>query len=359
MLLAAGGLHTCVRTADDAILCWGGNALGQLGVTTDAGVGVPGLVIGPPDAISLCAGEDHSCAVDSNGDVWCWGSNAEGQLGGVDGSTNVPMLAGVPNATKQVACGSNHTCAVVEVSGLCDRVWCWGDNGSDQTGAGPNPESAAFATAVTGTARDPTALALGSMHSCALWAGEVHCWGANNTGQLGRTTTEMTQARPGSVDGIVGASAISAGSLHNCALVDEAVWCWGDNGDGQLGRITSDLGEQQTAAPVADLTAMALAAGPRHTCALRSDGSVACWGNNMQGQLGDGTVDTAPHPTPVPVTAVTGVTALTAGGVVLMSAHTCAGSASTLWCWGANGDGQLGDGSTANSALPVEVMLPP
>jgi len=145
-------------------------------------------------------------------------------------------------------------------------------------------------------------------------------------------------------------TAVAAGWQHTCALVSGAVWCWGHNNHGQLGNGTTT--DSATPVKVSGLSGVtALAAGGAHTCALASaSGSVWCWGWNGNGQLGDGSTTDRSSPVPVSASGMTGATAIAAGWE-----HTCAVASESVWCWGYNTDGQLGNGSTTDRATPGKV----
>ena len=198
-----------------------------------------------------------------------------------------------------------------------------------------------------------TSLTAGSSHTCGLTeAGAVKCWGKNSDGQLGDGGTTDRRS-PVNVSGLTsGATSLAAGSSHTCAVTTVGgVRCWGYNSDGQLG----DGGTTDRRAPVdvAGLTSgvAAVSAGGSHTCALTTAGGVRCWGSNGNGALGDGT--TTDRTTPVDVVGLTsGVTAVSAG-----SGYTCAlAKAGGLKCWGRNHEGQLGDGTLTSRTTPVDVV---
>jgi alpha-tubulin suppressor-like RCC1 family protein len=182
----------------------------------------------------------------------------------------------------------------------------------------------------------------------------VTCWGWNNTGQLGNGTLKPAYA-PVAVSGLgtEPTASIASRANHTCALLTGgSVKCWGQNFDGQLGDGTS---EHATAAvPVLGLGAgstVAVAAGSQHTCALLANGAVRCWGLNKRGQLGDAT--TTDTDSPVPVGDLGGV----ALAVVTGGWHTCALlEAGTIQCWGRNAEGQLGDGTVVDRNSPVYVV---
>jgi alpha-tubulin suppressor-like RCC1 family protein len=307
---------------------------------------VAGLT-GPASTIS--AGLSHSCTILETGGAKCWGANGSGQLG--DGTTTnrtMPVdVIGLSSGVSAIATGGGHTCALTAGGG----IKCWGWNANGQLGDGTTTDRATPVD-VVGLGSGVRAIAAGRYHTCAVTEDSgVKCWGFNAAGQLGDGTTTdratpVDVARLGS--GVVG---VAAGDRHTCAVTaGGAALCWGANENGQLGDGTTT----QHATPVSvsglNSSVSAVAAGGCHTCALAGSGGVKCWGWNGYGQLGDGT--TTGRTTPVDVLGLS----VGAGAVTTGSYHTCAlVVGGEVRCWGYNQSGQLGDGSTQDRAIPVHV----
>ena len=343
-----GGGHTCAVLSNRAVRCWGANDYGQLGDRTASPRTRPVSVIGVTNAVRVAAGDAASCAVLVTGAISCWGANDTGVLGnGTTSDSLVPVnVSGISTAT-QVAIGDGFACAIVGGG----AIKCWGTNDSGQLGNGTYVRSTApvSVAGVTGA----TQLALGSSHACAvLGTGTVKCWGANDMGQLGNGKW-LTSPTPVLAYSLTGALKIATGTSHTCVVVSGgSIYCWGRDDVYQLGNQTQDpAGFSVPMKALGISTATEVAAGDGHTCVRLSSGAVNCFGGDYFGQLGDGTTE-HDFGTPIAAKGLSGAVAVTATGD-----HSCALKAlGQVMCWGDNGDGVLGDGTTTYRSAPVSVL---
>jgi len=329
--LAVGGRHSLALCMDGTLAAWGNNAYGQLGNNTTNDSLVPVLVntsssvsaLFGKTPVAIAAGAAHSLALCSDGTVAAWGYNEDGELGGYT-ADNVLVPVPVPGAS----------------------------------GA--------------------TAIAAGWRHSLALVGGTVVACGYNGHGELGNGTT-LSSYVPGQVNAnwvgypVQWVVAIAAGGTHSLALLsDGTVAAWGDNSYGQLGINSAETVQSLVPVTVATAgggisalngqTVIGIAAGGMHSVALCSNGTVATWGYNHDGELGNGTASPV-YPfgefAPVALDTNSGVSALSGKTVVGVAAGYEHGLAlcadGTVAAWGYNGDGELGDNTTINSPVPVAV----
>lgn len=358
--VSVGSHHSCALLDIGDVSCWGEGTYGQNGDGTNPNRPSPGLTSGFGEgrlAVSVASGDHHICALLDSGEVACWGDGGSGRLGnGASSMTSSPVLTssfGEERSATSLSVGSYHGCVVLD-SG---QISCWGSGADGRLG---NGEASNQANPVLTKTLGPSvsSISAGGDHSCALLGnGSVACWGRGLEGQLGNgdTTNQIAPVFVSSFGSGRTAVAISAGLYHTCALLDNgSVSCWGTGWQGALGNGNS--GQQNT--PIltssfgAGRTAVALSAGHGYTCAVLDNGSVACWGDNTYGQLGDGT--TQKRFTPV-LTGSLGA-GRTAIDVTTKNSHTCAlldnGSIS---CWGRGISGVLGNGSSVNQNTPTLV----
>jgi alpha-tubulin suppressor-like RCC1 family protein len=303
------------------------------------------LLSSPPNATKVGETVKLRAEVDGLG-----GGAPNGSVSFLDGSVPLGSVALSPytSGTGALALGGFHSCALSVRGG----VKCWGRNFYGQIGDGTTAERHTPVD-VSGLSSSVVAISSGSHHTCALtYAGAVKCWGFNFMGQIG-DRSRTGRRTPVDVSGLSsGVVAISAGGNHTCALTDEgAVKCWGFNISGQLG--DGSVTDRNVPVDVSGLSsgAVAISAGGDHTCALTSVGAVKCWGKNDWGQLGDGTVHD--RVSPVSVTNLSsGVAAISAG-----RSHSCALTiAGAVLCWGSNLEGQVGGGTGGVIQTPVPVL---
>ncbi len=364
--ISTGMYHSCGVTYDNLAYCWGADGVGQLG---DGAVNTsfrsrPVAVSGGLHFLMVSAGFDHSCGVTTVNQVYCWGSNSRGQLGigslGGDQSTPV-LVSGQPPLSLRfsfVSAGYVHTCAIH----LSDSAWCWGNNDNGRLGNGTTTESP-WPTPVQGGLLFRR-ISAGGYHTCGVTTGSrAYCWGRNTQGQLGDGTL-TSRLKPVPVAGGLSFRWVSTNSANisfkwqsaTCGVSGGGkAYCWGSNLHGQLG----DGSHTQRPKPVAvkgGLSFTQVNTGGGHTCGVTLSNLAYCWGYNGRGQLGDGTL--TERITPRAVTGGHLFRAVpTAGGYA--GGHTCGlTTGDRAFCWGFNGWGQVGDGSTTDRRVPTAVLGP-
>jgi alpha-tubulin suppressor-like RCC1 family protein len=359
---------TAILIKSHVVAGWGYNAEGQLGdgtITSRSGYG--DIRVGN-DVVQVAAGSGHGLAVRSDGNVWAWGFNGSGELGdGTRTSRSTPVQVTGLTGVTQVAAGGGFSMALRSDG----TVWAWGDNRAGQLGPGTTSSHVVTPVKVTGLASVTKISAGGSFALALLSDGTVRAWGDNRRGQLGNGTTASSPV-PVKVAGLSQVTGISAGYDASIATRTSgisaltSVWTWGGNDFGQLGdgTLTSrSTPERVTGLPLyivgisagggfaAFLGAGGSSATGGFATVLGTDGTVWAWGDDSAGQLGN-----APSSTPVtrPVNTIgtgSGITQLSAGDFHMLALK----SNGTVLAWGGNAHGQLGNGSTAQVTGPVQV----
>ena len=377
-VVAAGAVHSLGILATGALYGWGLNTSGQIGVNTILSVSSPVLVSGPTSTSwsAISAGQYHSLAITSANVLYGWGLNTAGQAGILSLTTvSSPVVvsgvtAGVNYSWKAVSSGSSFTVAIRSDGTL----WSWGDNSSGElgnltSGASLSVSSPVLVSGPAGASWSK--IAAGQIHALAITTtGQLYAWGYNGLGEIGNFTSSNSISSPVLVSGPVGASwaAISGGTEYSLAITTTGqLYAWGGNHPyGNLGN--NDPNTQPVSSPVlvsgpAGTSWSVVAAGQSHTLALTSSGLLYAWGWNAYGQLGTTQNFVAPNYT-TPVTAVTTspatwlkISAGNEGGTT--GGHTLAiKSDGTLWGWGENRFGELGNLTTTTATQPVLISGP-
>jgi len=299
---------------------------------------------------SISAGTMHACDIASGGIVWCWGLNgAEGRLGspvlGETSMSNVPMKLPGDLRFAQLSTYGRHTCGIT----LDGKAYCWGYNGWGALGSGSNASQSATPMAVSGNLTFRS-ISAGADHTCGVTTdNRAYCWGNNDWRQLGTGT--VFSATPVLVSNTLSFAKVTAGTAFTCGITTGgATYCWGANSIGQIGGGgTISYGNVFVAAPqqvVGGQTFQSVTLGNQFACAVTTLGQGYCWGGNNS-KLGNGPNGTDSS-TPVQVSGGQVFQAISAG-----YGHAC--GVTTLfqiYCWGLNGSGQLGS-NVANGLTPV------
>ena len=366
-VISAGATHTLFLLSDGTVKACGNNTYGQLGDGTVTESHTPVQVVKASsegggtlsDIRAVAAGNNFSLALDKDGNVWAWGLNDKGQLG--DGSTTnrtsgSVKISGFTTVTA-ISAGYQHAVAMKSDG----TVWTWGSNSNGQLGDNTNTDnpSPAQVLLLTGVYM---AVSAGYDHTVVLKNdGTVWTWGGNFYGQLGLGTSGAgTDVKVPIQLNVYGVAAVSAGTQFTMALIFTPVYwtgtvvTWGHNNVGQLGNGITDS-TSISAIPInIGLTGVSMvSAGGAHAVALKGDGTVWTWGDNTYGQLGDGSTTQRSSP----------VQALVVSQAVNISAGTSDSFAvqkglTNGWAWGLNANGQLGDGTITTQSTPTTITLP-
>ena len=351
--VATGYAHTCAVLRDGSLMCWGFNGSGQLGDGSTEDRFIPVSVNLGKDRLAkrVAVGFSHTCVLLDDHSIQCWGANDSGQLGDgtiINSPVPVAVSIGWGDRFGSLVAGDSHTCALNDIGILK----CWGSNHRGQLGDGSEVDRTRAVRVKWKKSGYIRTVVAGKDYTCGVGDdGILSCWGGNAYGQLGNGST-LPHSLPEPVDLGGGRSvlAVAAGEAHLCAkLSDDSLVCWGNNGRGQLG----DGVAREYRGSVVEGSFEAVVTGNAHSCALREDGGAECWGGNNFGQLGDGSrVD---RHGPVVVSLPTGRTAKAIGAGC---DHTCGIlDDDSLACWGKNSFGQLGNGIVGDRSTPVVVDL--
>lgn len=369
--VSAGGFQTIARRADGKLYAWGQNNWGQLGDNSNLQRTSPVLVnngaattawrqvaVGEQFAVGIRAGTGSAT---TGGTLWAWGLNNNGQLGQKNlVNSAVPKQIGTDATWVAVSAGKFHVLAL-KADGT---LWAWGRNSEGQLGdttvLGRQEPVKVGGTDKTNTATW-LAFSAGGTHSMGIQKdGTLWTWGDNSYGQLGNASSGSTPVPTPAKIGGATYNVVAAGASHSLAIATNGtLWAWGSNSNGQLGNNASGSGSPTVGNVTAprqvtqDADWNLVAAGGLHTLAVRKDGTLWAWGANSDGQLGDGSgSDDVLSPKQIGLERTW--TSISAG-----DGHSAALKAdNSLWTWGRNADGQLGNGKTATAPIPVNIPNP-
>ena len=379
---------TCVVAHDNTLRCWGRIGDGSYQSGYAAIQPVPELVTGAnspfwpaqrsidhnvtAEWVAIDGSALHSCGItatpvttpieDELSNLLCWGQGDNYNLD-CYGNCHIPQTPAFPSNvhTVEVATGYMHTCSISPARGQDiddSSVYCWGRNWNGQLGHGDYIDDPLPDTVSLPQGSVPTSIVSGYSHSCTLLSdGEAMCWGNNDAGQLG-TISLLNESSPASVRITPSASSIAqivAGGNSTCALMDDgSVRCWGGNSKGELGdgTTTSSWDASSSVILPTGRTAISIDMHYQNVCAILDDNSLFCWGSNNVGQLGQMTTGNSYDSVggristlPVEIDLGQGVASVAVG-----YNHTCAITlAEDLFCWGKNNWGQIGIGNYSNS----------
>jgi alpha-tubulin suppressor-like RCC1 family protein len=345
--------NTCAINSFGEVWCWGYGGSAVLGQgSSPVDTAVPVRISLPKPATQLAGTSDSMCALLSDATVECWGGNTFGQLG--RGTTGAPLgpdrvlnLVGITS----IAAGSAYVCATNRAT-----TWCWGSNSVGQLA---QPAGASIAAPIEMPATPDGNIVdvqAGSLTACGRTAvGSIWCWGGGLFGQIGNMTTTATNPTPQRVHGLgPGASLPTVGNAHACTLVYGHVLCWGRGEYGALGVASNPVSVAQPTPPTYTLPTLAsISAGGDYNCGLDTSAGLWCFGDNGLGAMGIGSTSATPMP-PARVWLPDGVAVTTVG---TGPNHACAiDTKGALWCWGVNTHLELGWAAPATiDAIPFAV----
>ena len=348
----SGSWRTIYDTAVQKIYSWGDSVSGILGDLTVVTRSIPSAICnGNLKWEKLCASNASVLAVSSDGTLWGWGSNANGRLGDTTATSRSSPVSVVGGFTDwcDAATSSSGGPVGIRTNGT---LWGWGANSQGQTGDNTSSVKNSPVSVVGGFV-DWCQVSAGGCNSAAVRTnGTLWTWGANSFGQLGDNTLVAKSSPVSIAGGFTDWKLVSVGEQHAVALrTNGTLWSWGTGSCGTLGDDTI-VAKSSPVSVVGGFTDWCqVSAGLCNTLAIRSTGTLWAWGTNTLGQLGDGTA--APKSSPVSVV----------GGFTdwcLTNASSCGTVAAlrtngTLWAWGNNCCGQLADGTTISRSSPVSV----
>ena len=339
-----GSLSMTGDKANRKLIAFGRNDQSQLGDGTAIDKSSPVQIGALTNWASVSGGSVHSLATKTDGTLWAFGNNSNGQLGSADTFNISPAQIGALTNWASVASGAHHSLGL-KTDGT---IWSFGKNNNGQLGDGTTVSKSS--PVQIGALTNWASVASGWNHSFAIKTDStVWSWGSNSYGQLGDGTA-INKSSPVQIGALTGWASVAGGSDHSLAIMtDGTLWTWGSDNFGQLGN--GGYGSISSPAQVGNLTNWTkVVAGYEHSLALKTDGTMWSWGYNAYGQLGDGTNITKSSPVRVG-SLTTNWTNIAAG----FSQSFALKADGTLWSFGSNNRGRLGDQTTIDKSSPVQI----
>jgi len=341
------------------LMTWGRNGSGQLGDNTFTQKDSPVQTIAyGANWKQVSGGYGYIAAIKTDGTLWCWGSNSYGQLGDNTVTSRSSPVQTVTFGTnwKSVASGRFHT-AAIKTDGT---LWMWGRNSNGRLGDNTaTNRSSPVQTVAFGT--NWKQVACGHFHTTSVKNdGTLWLWGNNGYGQLGDNTVTARSSPVQTITFGTNWSSVSANHQTAAVKMDGTLWLWGRNYQGQLGDNTATNKSSPVQTVAFGTNWKQVSCGSSYTSCVKNDGTLWLWGYNNSCQLGDNTATnrSSPVQTIAYGTNWKQVCATPMGLFISFGYHTVATKTDgTLWTWGYNPDGRLGDNTTTNRSSPVQTIL--
>ena len=358
--IATSGDHTLSIKSDYTLWSWGNNYFGQLGLNSTAKFSSPVQVGIFTSWLSIATFGNNSAAINASGQLWVWGSNSYGLLGdntSTHKSSPVQTVAG-GSTWEQVAVGKNHMAAIKSDSTL----WLWGSNRYGKLGDSTTVHRSSPVQTISG-GTDWSQVACGDDHTAAIKTnGSLWLWGNNSFGQMGNSSTVDTSSPIQTIVAGTDWEQVCAGNNFTTAIkTDYTLWSWGKNDLGQLS-INTTLNISSPVQTVGFATNWsAVRCGHNNASGIKSDGTLWTWGSNSIGQLGNGISSSIvpTYATSSPVQTVAGGNEwydFSVGKNAIAAISSSTFNPKNLWVWGGNNRGQLGDGTTIDRSIPVQTI---
>ncbi|SHG14223.1 RCC1 domain-containing protein [Chryseobacterium vrystaatense] len=348
-MVIPGSVHTVGLRADGTLWTWGINSNGQLGDGTMTSQSAPKQIGTSNKWVKIAAGYDHTVALKTDGTLWAWGKNDFGQLGDGTGYKTTPTQIGTATDWTQIASGDNFAMAI-KANGT---LWGWGKNNDGQLGDGTNVNRST--PVQIGTANDWKVIVPGSQQTLAIKTnGTLWTWGNNSHGQLGDGTT-TNKNTPVQIGVATNWKSISGGHLHSLAIkTDGTLWGWGANQYGQIGDAPDTSNRLSPVQIGQESNWSSIAGGYYHSSvALKTNGTLWAWGANFTGQLGDGTIIGKLVPTQIGTATDRRSISANMYNTFIINTN------GFLISSGSNTYGQLGDGTNIQKKIFVPVACTP